>query len=91
MSHNIKKKSQWLGAITWANVVSDLCHHMVSLCHNKLTHWGLNNRGHPYTNAISKFIIFNEINIYHYFQQVSLKFVPSDQVENKSVLHQEMV
>ena len=32
---------QWLGAIqakaiTWANVDPDLCHHMVTLCHNEL-------------------------------------------------------
>ena len=32
---------QWLGAIwhqaiTWANIDWDLCHHMVSLCHNEL-------------------------------------------------------
>ena len=35
---------QWLGAIrkqtiTWANFEPDLCHIMVSLGHNKLTHW----------------------------------------------------
>ena len=27
-------------AITWTNVDPDLCHHMVSLGHNGLTHWG---------------------------------------------------
>ena len=34
---------QWLGAVrqqatAWANVDSDLCHHMASLGHNELTH-----------------------------------------------------
>ena len=34
-------------AITWASVDPDLCHHMVSLGHNELTHYGL---GASYNN-----------------------------------------
>ena len=81
-------------AITWANVDPDLCHHMVSLGHNKLKIRRLQDRlifnmvntlrprqnGRHFTDGIFKCIFLNE-NAWILIK-ISMKFVPKGPINN---------
>ena len=82
----------WLGAvrqqaITWTNVVQDLCRHMALLGLNELTHLSLDTMAAISQTTFSDAFLWIKVCI---LIKISLKFVPKGPINNKTALFKKM-